>query len=119
MTYAELVNAIQKFVERDMLLEDEAASEALFQLEKLVPNADLRDIIFYELDDCSHFDEIAKEALLREQLWATGGRRAVRERRRMLMERVLADGQSSMAQQFSAKAILRDLDREEAEEKNK
>lgn len=117
MTHDDLVAAIRQFIEHDMLLEDETASEALFELEQLVPPAGLGGIIFYEMDGAS-FDEIATEALYREQLWTTGGRQAVRDRRRSMMEAVLANDQSSVAQRYAAMATLKGLDRVEAEERS-
>ena len=89
----------------------------MFELETFAPHSDLSNIIFYG-DKERTPEEIVDEALLREALWKEGGRPAVRARIKQLMLEALENPNSTIAQQYSAQAILKSLEREENQELN-
>jgi hypothetical protein len=90
-------------------------SKRMQSMEAIVPHADLSGIIFHGAKDRTP-RETAIEALLREELWKSGGRPLVRERIRALMLEALENPNSTLAQTLSAKAVLKSLNREEQED---
>ena len=113
----EFLQALVSFLEFSRTAPDREAGKALHELEALSPNSDLSGIIFCGAKERSP-EEIVDEALLREALWKEGGRPAVRARIKQLMLEELENPNSTIAQQYSAQAILKSLEREENQDLN-
>ena len=113
----EFLRALVAFLELSLTAPDREAGKAMFELEAFAPHSDLSGIIFYGAKERTP-EEIVDEALLREALWKEGGRPAVRARIKQLMLEALENPNSTIAQQYSAQAILKSLDREENQERS-
>lgn len=107
----ELKSAIEKY---ELAVSDESLSEshvdALFDIaDKLVPNAQLSDIVHYSERS---LDEIVEEALYREELWERGGDRAVLLHALAQAQAVMADPNASVTERACAERLLPGMERE-------
>lgn len=90
-------------------LSDQQVSAMMSDLKLFAPHSDLSDIIFYGERDRTA-KEIAAEAMLREQLWAEGGKDAVISHIEGLMRTALANPAIDTAHKYSALNILEGIE---------
>lgn len=89
----------------------EEVSRMMRELETFVPNTGVSGIIFYG-ERSRTPKEMADEALLRERIWAEGGKEAVTDHVEALMRAALANPATDTTHRYSAMNILEGIERD-------